>query len=270
MIRKSLLILSGWAGFGIPAEAGEMIGGSAIIVKSCPTCPSGQSCHMCCAVWKSLATATTCPCSAQALALTCTMAKYMYVVLLQHSVICIWAIFSMLWTRCLTKHSRPVNCQFNLLLLASLLSTDRVHMCFWAAHNTCCCIPKSGPADLEYPPSCLHYGNISNRNMTCCCCSIIRDCGVIETCNTTAVSGALLLISSHYRLQCLDNIIVLLVMEHICALSLPHLRSAMDQVSAVVPAETFKAPGGVSVVSSSFHACASRVCRRQRGQLLPG
>lgn len=37
-----LEVSSGWAGFGIPAEAGEMIGGSAIIVKACPTCPTGK------------------------------------------------------------------------------------------------------------------------------------------------------------------------------------------------------------------------------------
>ncbi|KAL3141585.1 hypothetical protein ABBQ32_004827 [Trebouxia sp. C0010 RCD-2024] len=34
---------TGWVGFGIPAQPGVMVGGSAIIVKACPSCPSGAA-----------------------------------------------------------------------------------------------------------------------------------------------------------------------------------------------------------------------------------
>lgn len=34
---------TGWVGFGIPAQPGVMVGGSAIIVKACSTCPSGAA-----------------------------------------------------------------------------------------------------------------------------------------------------------------------------------------------------------------------------------
>lgn len=36
-------VTDGWAGFGFPEEAGKMVGGSAIIVKKCPDCPTGAT-----------------------------------------------------------------------------------------------------------------------------------------------------------------------------------------------------------------------------------
>ena len=32
----------GWAGFGLPGEQGGMLGGSAVIVKACATCTTGE------------------------------------------------------------------------------------------------------------------------------------------------------------------------------------------------------------------------------------
>lgn len=31
----------GWCGWGLPVTPGKMVGASAVIVKTCPTCPSG-------------------------------------------------------------------------------------------------------------------------------------------------------------------------------------------------------------------------------------
>ena len=41
-LNHCVKVFLGWVGFGIPSEAGGMIGASAIIVKACPTCPTGK------------------------------------------------------------------------------------------------------------------------------------------------------------------------------------------------------------------------------------
>lgn len=34
----------GWASVGVPANPGQMLGANAVLFKTCPACPSGETC----------------------------------------------------------------------------------------------------------------------------------------------------------------------------------------------------------------------------------